>query len=332
MATQRDLLTQLEKAIALMAGKLDEEQPASLTELAAAAAISPFHFHRVYRLLLGETCQQTFSRLRLAKATSALAAQQSVTEAAAQAGFSSSQALAKGELSVNATSLKADPERLSLLCGELQQPRLLTDAPYQVALVSLAPVTVLSITTRGTYPALNDHYGWLFGLLADPAAVQAIVGLAYEDVDGALPTARFDCALLLKSDALVPSVAQGANLASGLAGTAEPVSVEPGSAEPALVGLGSGESVSGDRVAAEPAHWQQLAGQHYLVLRHQGSYQRLGDSIDWLYRYCLSEGAYQPADAPCLHHYLDDPEQTGEDALRTDIYLPVQAMAAGASR
>ncbi len=315
MATQRDLLTQLEKAIALMAGKLDEEQPASLTELAAAAAISPFHFHRVYRLLLGETCQQTFSRLRLAKATSALAAQQSVTEAAAQAGFSSSQALAKAlqrELSVNATSLKADPERLSLLCGELQQPRLLTDAPYQVALVSLAPVTVLSITTRGTYPALNDHYGWLFGLLADPAAVQAIVGLAYEDVDGALPAARFDCALLLKSDALVPLVAQGANLASGRAGVAEPAPAEP--------------------VAAGSAHWQQLAGQHYLVLRHQGSYQRLGDSIDWLYRYCLSEGAYQPADAPCLHHYLDDPEQTGEDALRTDIYLPVQAMAAGASR
>ena len=330
MATQRDLLTQLEKAIALMAGKLDEEQPASLTELAAAAAISPFHFHRVYRLLLGETCQQTFSRLRLAKATSALAAQQSVTEAAAQAGFSSSQALAKAlqrELSVNATLLKADPERLSLLCGELQQPRLLTDAPYQVALVSLAPVTVLSITTRGTYPALNDHYGWLFGLLADPAAVQAIVGLAYEDVDGALPAARFDCALLLKSDALVPSVAQGASLASGRAGT-----VESGSAEPAPAGLGSGESVSGERVSAGSAHWQQLAGQHYLVLRHQGSYQRLGDSIDWLYRYCLSEGAYQPADAPCLHHYLDDPEQTGEDALRTDIYLPVQAMAAGASR
>lgn len=283
MANQAYLLQQLNKALLLMATKLDQEQQASLEELAEAAALSKYHFHRIYRLLLGETCQQTQLRLKLAKAGQALAvAQTSVTEAALQAGFTSSQSLAKAlqrELGSNATDLRSDPERLSGVLQELATPRQLTDSPYQVTLVSLAAGTVVSITTLGQYPELNDTYGYLFSLLAEHAEIQAILGLAYEDVDSDL-NGRFDCALLVK-----------------------PL---PQQLDPEL-------------------KLQQLGAQQYLVLRHQGSYETLSDSIDWLYCYCLSHGSYLPEHQPCLHHYLDDPEQTDQALLRTDIYLPVKS-------
>lgn len=283
MANQAYLLQQLNKAVLLMATKLDQEQQASLDELAEAAALSKYHFHRIYRLLLGETCQQTQLRLKLAKAGQALTlAQSSVTEAALQAGFASSQSLAKAlqrELGCNATDLRADPERLSCLLQELATPAQLTASPYQVTLVSLAPCTVVSITSLGQYPELNDTYGYLFSVLAEHAEIQAILGLAYEDVDSDL-NARFDCALL--------------------------VSPLPEQLQPDV-------------------HLQQLDAQQYLVLRHQGSYDTLSDSIDWLYCYCLSQSIYLPDHQPCLHHYLDDPEQVEQALLRTDIYLPVTA-------
>jgi AraC family transcriptional regulator len=283
MANQAYLLQQLNKAVLLMATKLDQEQQASLDELAEAAALSKYHFHRIYRLLLGETCQQTQLRLKLAKAGQALTlAQNSVTEAALQAGFASSQSLAKAlqrELGSNATDLRSDPDRLSCVMQELARPRQVTESPYQVTLVSLAAGTVVSITTQGLYPKLNDTYGSLFSMLADQAGILAILGLAYEDVDSDV-SARFDCALLVK-----------------------PL---PQQLDPEL-------------------QLQQLSAQQYLVFRHLGGYQRLSDSIDWLYAYCLDCSFFLPADRPCLHHYLDDPEQVDEDLLRTDIYLPVVA-------
>ncbi|MCA1929733.1 helix-turn-helix domain-containing protein [Rheinheimera sp.] len=126
MANQAYLLQQLNKAVLLMVTKLDQEQQASLDELAEAAALSKYHFHRIYRLLLGETCQQTQLRLKLAKAGQALTlAQNSVTEAALQAGFASSQSLAKAlqrELGSNATDLRSDPDRLSSVMQELARP------------------------------------------------------------------------------------------------------------------------------------------------------------------------------------------------------------------
>ena len=39
-----------------------------LAELAAAAHFSPFHFHRIWRALTGETVGATIARLRMARA------------------------------------------------------------------------------------------------------------------------------------------------------------------------------------------------------------------------------------------------------------------------
>ncbi|HZY33066.1 MAG TPA: GyrI-like domain-containing protein, partial [Rhodanobacter sp.] len=38
------------------------------------------------------------------------------------------------------------------------------------------------------------------------------------------------------------------------------------------------------------------------------------------------QSGYALRDEPLFHHYLDDPEQTPEAVLRTDVYLPVSAL------
>ena len=68
------------------------EQPLSLETVARVACFSPFHFHRVFRLLLGETLKQFVKRLRLERALSMLshARRRPLTDIALACGFASS--------------------------------------------------------------------------------------------------------------------------------------------------------------------------------------------------------------------------------------------------
>jgi AraC family transcriptional regulator len=63
-----------------------------LQAIAAAARLSPFHFHRVFKAILGETLNQFVKRLRLERALYLMshAPKQSLTQVALDCGFSSS--------------------------------------------------------------------------------------------------------------------------------------------------------------------------------------------------------------------------------------------------
>ncbi len=67
-----------------------------LEDLAALTHFSPFHFHRLYRGLIGETVTATIRRVRLAKAAQMLGAGQgSVTRIGMEAGYDSPQAFSR---------------------------------------------------------------------------------------------------------------------------------------------------------------------------------------------------------------------------------------------
>jgi AraC family transcriptional regulator len=67
-------------------------QPLSLQEVAGAACFSPFHFHRVFKMIVGSTLNQFIKRLRLERALYAMshAPKRSLTTVALDCGFSSS--------------------------------------------------------------------------------------------------------------------------------------------------------------------------------------------------------------------------------------------------
>ncbi|WP_394126775.1 GyrI-like domain-containing protein [Vibrio hepatarius] len=71
-------------------------QPLNLPEVAALANLSPYHFHRTFKAVQGETLADFIRRLRLAAAADELfKTKQPVLNIALEFGFSSSQSLAK---------------------------------------------------------------------------------------------------------------------------------------------------------------------------------------------------------------------------------------------
>ncbi len=73
------------------------DQPLPLAELARVANFSPFHFHRVFGALVGESLRQYVLRLRVERAASQLVAnpRKTVTAIALDCGFSGSATFAR---------------------------------------------------------------------------------------------------------------------------------------------------------------------------------------------------------------------------------------------
>jgi AraC family transcriptional regulator len=84
----------IERALALLATRIDE--PPTLDELAASAGVSPYHFHRIWRAMTGETVGQTIGRLRIAASQDRLAVDNaSITAVALDGGFATPQSFAR---------------------------------------------------------------------------------------------------------------------------------------------------------------------------------------------------------------------------------------------
>ncbi|WP_157678090.1 helix-turn-helix transcriptional regulator [Oleiphilus messinensis] len=73
------------------------EHVLELNAIAREACLSPYHFHKIFKLITGETPGEYVRRLRLEKAINILGAhpEKSITEVSAYSGFSSSQNFAK---------------------------------------------------------------------------------------------------------------------------------------------------------------------------------------------------------------------------------------------
>lgn len=89
-ATRLRYVERVNLAIDHILGRIGE--PLRLADAAAAARLSPFHFHRVFQALMGETPADFVKRLRLEKALFMMAhgGRQSLTRIALACGFASS--------------------------------------------------------------------------------------------------------------------------------------------------------------------------------------------------------------------------------------------------
>jgi AraC family transcriptional regulator len=67
----------------------------------------------------------------------------------------------------------------------------------------------------------------------------------------------------------------------------------------------------------------EIGGGDFLRHKHVGAYTRLDESHDAVLRLAL-ENQWNLRDAPIVHEYLNDPENTPEDQLQTHIYVPVE--------
>ncbi|MDJ0761241.1 MAG: AraC family transcriptional regulator [Woeseiaceae bacterium] len=280
----------VERAARYLESEMRCERTPSLEAIATASGLSKFHFHRIYRLVTGETVLQTTTRLRLARGASALKdGETSVTEAAFVAGYSSSQAFAKAfkrELDQSASTVRSDPERLARTIRILSEPRKSTDARHiptaRIQFCSLDPFEILFIRTVDKYPELAETYGSLVEAVGDLKRIEAVVGIPQRDIE------TFDDGGFVFDAAVVTD-----------------------------------RHAKSDDSCIER---RRIDGGKYLIVRHTGPDSRLPDTLDALYAFVLGQVNIALSDAPCIHHFVDDPEEVDESHCRTDIYVKVEGL------
>lgn len=260
-----------------------------LEALAAIAHQSPFHFHRLYRALTGETPGRTVARLRLLQALQLLGqADSRVTEVALNVGYESPQALARAcrqALDATPSSLREDAglrshwqQRLALPAADHADGTV----PLQVTVTTLDPFDVVALRTQGAFDDLDQAFGEIFTWAAEQGwaeQLQQLIGIARTDHrDAPAQECVFDCA------------------------------------------MGFGRT---PQALPTPLRALTLGGGTYAVLRHVGSYAGLEAATDALLRDWLPDSGHTLRDAELYYHYLDDPEQVPEAILRADICVPV---------
>jgi AraC family transcriptional regulator len=70
--------------------------------------------------------------------------------------------------------------------------------------------------------------------------------------------------------------------------------------------------------------YKVLEGGLYAIFRHKGPYESLSQSYDQIYLNWLPQSGYELRDAPPVEFYLNHPERTKPENLKTDIYVPVK--------
>ena len=182
------------RAAALLGARLDE--PPSLEELAAAAAISPFHFHRIWRALTGETVAETVRRLRIEGAQAMLAVGGgSVTEAAMASGFGTPQSFARAfrrQTGMSPSAYRARPTPV------------MTEAHPEAAITVVwrdAVEVVALRRTGGAYANLNASFQAVWDWAEGSGRLEGLTGLygiPYDDpASVALEALRYDACLAI---------------------------------------------------------------------------------------------------------------------------------------
>jgi AraC family transcriptional regulator len=189
-------------ALDLLSARLDD--PPSLRELASAAGCSPFHFHRIWRALLGETVSQTIARLRIAAAQQRLRNPgATITRVAMDGGFSTPQSFARAFRRVAGLS----PSEFVL--SDLPRSGVAADQSAYVQ-VELRPSCRLVALRRegGAYRELNALFARLWSWAEESGLLGNLQGLYGLPIDDPLsvPEAelRYDACLALGEDATPP--------------------------------------------------------------------------------------------------------------------------------
>jgi AraC family transcriptional regulator len=262
----------------------DSAAEMDLERLAAVANLSPWHFHRVFRLMTGESVGEMVRRLRVAKGAALLRGSPGqVTQAAMASGYATPQAFARAVRRVTGlspTDLTRSHELLELL-----RARVATNGAkpsLSVEVTSVDPFVVQAMRTVGDYRHLDVAFGRLFELVFAEQPMEALQGIYGVPLDDPLsvPSAecRFECAV--KIDAIATFV--------------------------------------------PPIHELELGGDMYMVAHHLGEYDFVHAAIDRLYAMLLDARDTRLADAPVYVWYRDEPEARPAHELRADIYIPIE--------
>lgn len=69
---------------------------------------------------------------------------------------------------------------------------------------------------------------------------------------------------------------------------------------------------------------KEIKGGKYAMFAYQGSYEYLSSVYDTIYGKYIPEGGYKLRDAFCFEKYVNNPDITDPEKLKTEIYIPIE--------
>ena len=168
------------------------DEPLPLDELARVAAFSPYHFHRIFRGLIGESVKEHVRRLRLERAAQRLRrSDRTVTEIAFDAGYQAHESFTR-----------AFHARFGMAPSEFRDvsdPPPGGGAPLDAHVESIGGMRVVFLRHVGPYDTVGStwmrlvNWAWPKGLLG-PAT--AFIGICHDDPEITEPDKlRYDAAI-----------------------------------------------------------------------------------------------------------------------------------------
>lgn len=302
------------------------DQSLSLETLARVASFSPYHFHRIFGALMGETLGRYIQRLRVEKAASMLVLnpKKSITRVALDCGFSSSAAFArafKEAFGMSASQWRSgghrDDRKMGEAEGNLEQAvrkqreefdvsveytgdRQLTQR-WRIAMKAKSPLTaeveVKELPDR--HVAYVRHVGPYAG---DAALFKQLFDRLFRWA-GPRGLLRFPKTRLLSVYHDNPEITDRENLRLDVC-----ISVP----EDAKVEGEIGKTL--------------IHGGKYAVAHFEVGPDQYGDAWNAVFAGWLPESGYQPADGPCFELYLNNPEEHPDGKHIFDICVPVKPL------
>jgi AraC family transcriptional regulator len=296
--TARFYERQMLRALELIEDCLDRDL--TLSEIAAAACLSPFHFHRVFTGMVGESVSAFVRRLRLERAADRLVRGcEPVMVIALRAGYDSNQSFTRAF-----TALFGEPpsvfRRLRPAVPATRAPSGYHYGPGE-GLRSFTPVW----REEERMDARTVELGPMKVLCVRHVGPYHLIGEAFERLDRAVG-------------------AMGLELcrASWLATYHD----DPDSTPPAE--MRSDACVVVDAIPdelPEPLGGFEIPGGLYATTRHAGSYSGLHGSWQTLVGSWVPANGLKPRCSPCFEIYVKGHESTSdENEFITDIYEPVE--------
>ena len=195
--TTLDYSRRVERVVAHIGAHLDETL--ELETLAGIAAFSPYHFHRVYRSLMGETAADTLRRLRLVRAAGDLVQGAApMAGIATRAGYGSVAAFTRAFGAMYGMPPAAYRRRGGLVIPAFQ-PDTEESTMYDVEFRTTPTLRLAGLRHRGPYIQIGAAFDRLFARaggrgLIGPAT--RMLGIYYDDPQS-VPAAA------LRSDATI---------------------------------------------------------------------------------------------------------------------------------
>jgi len=209
-----DYREQIDAACRLLEARLAEDVP--LEEVAAAAYLSRFHFHRLFRGLTGETVGAYVRRLRLERAAHRLSqTDDDILVIAFDVGYGSHEAFSRAfqrQFGTNPSVFRKEKIAMTTTSTTI------TNEPIDIRIETRPACTVAAVRHVGPYHEVGDawgtlmKWGWTKMIFGKPE----MFGLSHDDPDITPPERlRYDACIVVKPGTKVKGEIQLMELPAG---------------------------------------------------------------------------------------------------------------------